>query len=359
MNQHKFKRVVAIALAGVLSTMALTACSSSNKTKDERRELNLYTWEGMFPTDVLDDFTAKTGIKVNFSNFDTDETMLSKLETAKGGDYDVVIADDYIIQTAIEEDLVKKLDKEKIPNLGNVNPVYQGQFYDPTDEYTVPYGAGIQTIVYDPTLVEKEITGYADLWDPSLKGNIGVTGNYRVIGGMALKMAGKSYNTEQLTDIQEIGVKLADLAPNIRLIQDSNLQDSLLSGEIGVSVMYTSQVTQAKMANPNLKVVFPKEGLGFGIIAKFIPVNAPHEEEAYEFINYILDPTVSAKCFEHIGYYSTNKEADSKISEEFRDFLTLPKDLNLDSSEMIQPIGAEAAAEYEKMWTEFKTACGQ
>ena len=103
----------------------------------------------MFLQEVLDAFTAETGIKVNYSSFDTDETMLAKLETAKGGDYDVVIADDYIIETAIAEGLVMELDKSKIANIGNVNPVYQGQFFDPEDAYTVPYGAGVQTMASD------------------------------------------------------------------------------------------------------------------------------------------------------------------------------------------------------------------
>ncbi|MFQ9681489.1 MAG: hypothetical protein ACLRZH_16605 [Ruthenibacterium lactatiformans] len=64
-------------------------------------ELNLYTWEGMFPQEVLGAFTAETGIKVNYSSFDTDENMLMKLEAANGGDYDVVIADDYILEPVI------------------------------------------------------------------------------------------------------------------------------------------------------------------------------------------------------------------------------------------------------------------
>ena len=149
-------------------------------------ELNLYTWEGMFPQEVLTAFTEETGIKVNYSSFDTDETMLAKLETAKGGDYDVVIADDYIIETAIAENLVAKLDKSKLSNFGNINPAFQGQFYDPENEYTVPYGSGVQTIVYDPAQVSKEITSYADLWDASLAGSVGITSNFRVMNGMAL-----------------------------------------------------------------------------------------------------------------------------------------------------------------------------
>jgi len=331
------------------------ATSASGSTG---RELNLFTWEGMFPQEVLESFTAETGIKVNMSSFDTDETMLSRLQTAKGGDYDVVIADDYIIETAIAEQLVRPLDKDKLDNLGHVNPVYQGQFFDPEDAYTVPYGAGVQTIVYNPGMVDIEIKGYADLWDSSLKDNLGIIGNYRVINGMALKVAGESYNTTDVDVIAKAGEELLLLAPNVRLIKDDNIQDDLISGEIGAAVMYTSQVTMACLADPDLKVVYPEEGIGFGIMAQFIPVNAPHADEAHEFINYILQPEVAKQCFEFLGYYSTNLSADELIDEQYRSFLTLPADFG-GNTEMIQNVTAAAEEEHVKVWTQFKSACGQ
>ena len=317
----------------------------------------LYTWQGMFPQEVLDGFTEETGIAVNYANFDTDETMLSKLQAAEGGDYDLVIADDYIIETAIAEGLVQELDTSKISHYDSINPVYQGQFYDPEDKYTIPYGAGVQTIVYDPSAVDIDIQGYADLWDPSLEDNVGVIGSFRVVNGMALKVLGESYNTEDIAAIEAAGEKLQELAPNIRLIKDDNTQDDLLSGEVGAAVLYTSQVTMAKMTNPDLEVVFPEEGIGFGIMAQFIPKNAPNAEAAYQFIDYILDPEISAQCFEYIGYYCTNLDAEQYISEEYKSFLTLPEDVDAQGMEMIENISAEALEEHNKVWTEFKSAC--
>ena len=366
------KKALAFALCLALALAVFAGCGSASSAPDAgstapaadgsaagSSELNLYTWEGMFPQEVLDAFTAETGIKVNYSSFDTDETMLAKLETANGGDYDVVIADDYIIETAIAEGLVMQLDKSLIPNFGNITPAYQGQFFDPEDAYTVPYGSGVQTIVYDPALVDLDIKGYADLWDASLKGSVGITSNFRVINGMALKIAGESYNTDDIDAIDAAGAKLAELAPNIRLIKDDNLQDDLLSGEVSACVMYTSQVTMACLANPDLEVVYPAEGIGFGIMGQFIPVNAPHADAAHAFIDYILRPEVSKQCFEYMGYYCTNKAADALIEEEFRAFLTLPEDLDTGKMEMIGNISAEAMEEHTKVWTEFRQACGQ
>lgn len=349
------KKILALALAALLMVGAFAGCSNSSQ---KNGKLVLFTWEGMFPQEVLDGFTEETGIEVTYTNFDYDETMLAKLETAKGGDYDLVIADDYIIETVIAEGLAQELDTSKLENYGSINPVYQGQFFDPDNKYTVPYGAGVQTIVYDPSLVDIDINGYADLWDASLKDNVGIIGSFRVIDGMALKVLGESYNTEDTATIEAAGDKLQELAPNIRLIKDDNTQDDLLSGEVGAAVLYTSQVTMAKMANPDLKVVFPEEGIGFGIMAQFIPVNAPNAENAYKFIDYILQPEISAKCYEYIGYYCTNKDAEQYISEEYRDFLTLPEDIDTSRMEMIENISADAIEVHQRIWTEFKSACG-
>ena len=295
------KKLLTAILTLALVLAVLGGCGKKSET------MTLYTWEGMFPPEVLEGFTKETGIQINYTNFDTDENMLARLEAAKGGDYDVVIADDYIIETVIAEGLAQKLDTGKLQNWGNINPVFQGQFFDPANEYTVPYGSGVQTIVYNPKTVSKEIRGYADLWDESLKDNVAVIGNYRVVNGMALKVMGESYNTEDPAVIAQAGKKLLELAPNIRLIKNDNLQDDLLSGEVGAAVMYTSQVTLAMLQDPELRVVYPTEGVGFGIMGTFIPSAAPNGDAAHKFIDYVLRPEISAQCFEYMGYYCTNR----------------------------------------------------
>jgi len=324
----------------------------------KQKRLTLYTWAEMFPQEILDGFEKETGYRVNYVNFDYDETMLTKLERSKGGGYDLVIADDYIIETTIAKGLAQKLDKSKLTNYRNINPIYQKQFYDPLDEYTIPYGAGVQTIVYDPARVRINISGYTDLWDSSLRNSLGIIANHRVINGMALKVLGKSYNTGDLNEIRSAGEKLLSLAPNIRLIKDDGLEDDLLSGEISAGVMYTSQVTLALLEDPDLKVVFPKEGIGFGIMAGFIPSKAPNPEAAYAFLNYIMDPRRGAECFEFLGYYSTYSASDPYISPEFKEFLTLPAGFNIDM-EMIQNIPAAAEEEHSRIWTAFKAASGR
>ena len=331
----KMKKIAAVLTTTALGVSLLAGCGGK-----KAEELVLFTWEGMFPQEILDGFEKETGIKVVYSNFDTDETMLEKLSQAKGGDYDVVIADDYIIEKAVEQELVKKLDKEKIKNFDNINPLYQGQFYDENNEYTVPYGSGIPLIVYDPSQVDIEIKGYSDLWDPSLEDSIALVANYRVICGITQMSMGESMNEEDPEVIAKTGERLKELAPNVRMIQDDNTQNALLNGEASVGFLYTSQVTAALAENPDLKVVYPEEGLGFGIMNMFIPSNAPSEDAAYKFIDYILEPENAAECFNYIGYYSTNKAADEMVNPN----LVVPEDVT--KGEIVQNVSQEAEEAY-------------
>ena len=343
----KMKRAAAVLMCAALAGSVLTGFKDAGDDK----ELVLFTWQGMFPQEVLDGFEEETGVKVIYSNFDTDETMFEKLSMAKGGDYDFVIADDYILETVIANGLAQELDKESLENIGNINPLYQGQFYDPEDAYTVPYGAGIPLIVYDPEQVDLDIKGYSDLWDESLEDSIALVGNYRVINGITQLSLGKSMNEEDVDVIKETGKKLQELAPNVRMIQDDNTQNALLNGEASVALLYTSQVTAALAENPDLKVVYPEEGLGFGIMGAFIPSQAPNKDAAYSFLDYLMQPEIAAQCTNYIGYYSTNKAADEFVNEN----LVVPDDVT--KGEIVQNVSREAEEQYNKNWTEFKAAC--
>ena len=128
-----------------------------------------------------------------------------------------------------------------------------------------------------------------------------------------------------------------------------------MSGEVAAAFLYSSQVTAAVNARDDLKVVYPKEGLGFGIMAGFIPSDAPNAEAAYAFIDYINRPENAAKCFEYIGFYCTNKAADDLISEELQNLIVLPEDAA--EGEIIQNISREAEDLHAELWNQFKAAC--
>jgi spermidine/putrescine-binding protein len=330
-----------------------------------KKQLVVYTWEEMFPQEILDSFKKVTGTEVVLKYFDYDEDMLMELQAAEGGTYDLIVADDYIIEFAIEQGLVQKLNRSKIPNFKNIDPLYQHQFYDPRDEYTVPYGAGIQTLVYNPERVNFDINGFSDLWNPTLQGRVGITSNYRVIDGMVLKTMGKSYNETDPAVIEAAGERLLELAPNIGVIHDMDLDDELLAGNIDVALMYTDQVTKSLSQNPELKIVYPQEGIGFGIMAAFIPSKAPNADAAHKFLDFILDPWRGAECAEYLAYYSTNAAAEIYIKPELSKYLIMPtenrngmKVIKFGNFEIMLNIDQDAEDAHSRVWEAFNDALG-
>lgn len=350
----------ALMLAGIMAAGVLQGCSSGSGSGEQAKqedpgELNIYTWAEYVPQDVIDGFEQETGVKVNYTNFESNEEMLAKLETSKGGDYDIIIASDYIVKIAADEGLVKELDMEKIPNYKNIDPVFQNFFYDPDNKLSVPYGPGIPLIVYNPETVTCEMTGYESLWDPSLEGSVALMDSERVVMGMALKTMGESFNTEDLDVIRAAGDKLLKLAPNIRVMSQNQTQDFLLSGEVSAAYLFTSQVVLALQQNPALKIVYPEEGLGFGVDAAFIPSQAPDSDNAHAFLNYILDGEVGAKVSQQTYYLCPNQASYEFLPEEFKKSLIISAD-DVPNGEFIQDVSPEATSLHEELWTEFKAS---
>lgn len=351
------RRITALALTVALGTGLLSGCGSSGGTSStgsstaggEEKVLNIFTWATYFPDDVIAEFTQTTGIKVNYSNFSTNEEMLSKLQASKGGDYDIVLASDYIIDSVVKENLAAELPKDKIPNLQNINPDFQGKFYDPESKYTVPYAAGIPLIIYNPDLVDFEIKGYADLWNPALKDSVVVMDDARNIIGITLKTMGESFNTTDPAVLEEAKTKLLELRPNIRAFDYDTPYNLMISGETSVGYMFTSQINTALQGNPNLKIVYPAEGLGFGIDSCFVPVNAPHKDNAALFLDFILEAERSAHITEQILYISCNAAATQYIQNPA---LVAPEGV-ASTGEFITDVG-DAADIFNSIWTEFK-----
>jgi spermidine/putrescine-binding protein len=166
----------------------------------------------------------------------------------------------------------------------------------------------------------------------------------------------KSYNTDNVTDINAAGQWLLKLAPNVKVIDDEHLDKDLIDGNISAAVVYNYMATNAKTANPRLQVVFPKEGLGFGIMPAFIPVKAPNPDAAHAFLDYILDARRGAQCFEYLGYYCTFKASEQYISAGMKEFVILPEVLDKRNKEMIENLSQEAEDAHARIWSAFRTA---
>lgn len=342
------RKLLALMVAYVLLLSAVPLAMA-----EEEAVLNIFTWEGYIDAETLANFTAETGIKTNYTTFASNEEMYLKMGTPGNG-YDLILASDYAINMLRKDGKLLPLDKEQLPNYSNLDPAYLSKYYDENNEYTVPYTAGTPLIVYNPDLVDVEITGYDSLWNEALKDSIVVIDDARNIIGITLKTLGHSFNTTDDAVLQEAKEKLMLLRPNIRSFNYDTPHLDLLSGEVSVAYMFTPFVMLAMYDNPDLQVVYPEEGMGFGIDSLVISADAPHPGNAHKLMNYLLDGEVAAHVAQWQLYVSPVAAAKDFIPEDLREnpAVNIPAEI-LGETEFIMDLG-EYESVYQQIWAEFK-----
>jgi len=356
MLKKRFKALIILLTVSLMGS-TLVGCSKSNTTKTNTEKIvNIYTWANYVPENVVKGFEESTGIKVNYSNFSTNEEMLAKLQAAKGGQYDVIICADYMVQIMAKQTnvLLKPIDTSKIANYKNLDKAYLDQYFDKDNKYSVPYSLGSQMIVYNPDKVKIDIKGISDLWDPSLKDSAVLLEDSRSVIGMALTKLGYSINETDPSKLAEAKAELKKLRANVKVFDADTPMTSLINGDTNIGVMWGSQASAALKGNPKFKIVYPKEGMQFETDNLVIPVKAPHAENAEKFINYVLDGKVSSEVTTGIEYINVTTAAEEFMPKSVLDnkAIYVPNE-EFTKAKHLEDAGS-AAKDYDLIWSEFK-----
>lgn len=320
----------------------------------DEQVINILSWEGYIDADTLYNFEQETGIRVIWSPMDSIDSMLLKVSQGGGADYDLILSSDYSLDILRQQGLLQKLDLSKLSNYANLNPSFLNQKYDPNNEYVIPYTAGATLIVYDPASVPFEITGYEDLWNEQLADSIAVLENPRVFCGMVLKTMGKSMNETDPEVLAQMKEKMMPLYKNIRTFGDQETYTTLTSGESSVCFTFAAFAHLILQDHPDFKVVYPKEGLGFGIDGFVIPAGAKNVENAHVLLDYLMRPEIAAHNAEYQGYICVNQAAQPYLSEAYHASaaMNIPAE-SLATAEFIEGIG-ETDTTIQEIYTAFK-----
>ncbi len=353
MRKGNFKRMLAIITIAVLA-LVLVGCTWWKKDA----EVNLMTWGGDFiPREIIDRFTEETGIKVNYKEVGSNEEMQSLLE-ANPDQYDLAVVTDYMVDILRQNGNLTALDHGQMPNYANINPVFFGNYYDPEDQYSIPYAISISFLLANQDAVAElgaePITSYQDLWQPELENNIVVIDWSVEIIGLVLKSLGYEYNETDPVKVAEAREKLFALKPNIMRFETNTPEDSLLSGEAVVGFMYSNQAVKGQAADSRLTPVFPTEGMPIYIDSWVMSKDAPNKEGAYKLLNFLMQPEIAAKIADLTKFTSPNKAAEAHLPATFKNnpMLNLADEVVENTSFYI---GVDKVTdEYDHIYSEFK-----
>lgn len=277
--------------------------------------INVYNWgeyisdgsdESM---DVVSEFERLTGAKVNYTNFESNENMYSKL-IGGGVSYDVVVPSDYMIERLIDENLLLELDYNNIPNFDEyVREDCKNLFFDPDQKYSVCFNTGTTVLIYNKNLVKEEPDSWSVLWDEQYKDKVLMFNNSRDAFAIAQFMLGQSLNSTDEQDWVDAANLLAEQKDKTNPVYVMDEVFNLMeSGEYAFATYYAGDFVLMNENNEDLGYCFPKEGVNDFYDAFCIPTCAQNKKGAEAFINFMMEPEVAFENEEYIYYASANQD---------------------------------------------------
>lgn len=329
----KVCRVASLVLVVVLSVSVILFSNYTDKnakpsinlsaeyTRDfAGTELNVFNW-GEYISDGSDDsldvnaeFEKITGIKVNYTNYDSNEAMYSKIKSG-GISYDIIIPSDYMISRMANEGLLKKFYPEKLSNYKYINDDYKNVYFDKDNEYSVPFSVGMVGIIYDKTVISREdASTWNVLWNEKYKKH-GILNfnNPRDAFATAQLLLGVDINTTNKKDMDRAADKLKEQKNVLQSYVMDEVFDKMESGEAAVAPYYAGDFLSMHDNNPNLALAYPKEGTNIFIDSACIPTTTQNYEAALLYLNFLMEPDVALANAEYICYASPN---DAVINNE-------------------------------------------
>lgn len=303
-------------LSAFVAASAMLACAPAASAKDyshlKGTEINVYNW-GEYISDGSEDsldvnkqFEKETGIKVNYTTFDSNENMYNKIKGG-GANYDIVIPSDYMIERMINEDLLEKLDFSNIPNYSNILDEYRDLYFDPNNEYSVPYNVGMVGLIYNTKMVDEVPDSWSIMWSEKYKGQILQFNNPRDAFALAQNLLGIDLNTNDSEDWHRAYDKLKEQKPVISSYVMDDVFNKMEGGDAAIAAYYAGDYLTMADNNPDLGFVYPKEGTNIFVDSVCIPVGCQNKEAAELYINFLLRGDIALANAEYICYASPNR----------------------------------------------------
>jgi spermidine/putrescine transport system substrate-binding protein len=300
----------------LLGCVALVlAASVSRAQAPAEHVLNLLCWTEYVPASVTEGFTKRTGVRVVIENYNSNEQMLAMLRD-KPRHYDLVQPSQAYVETLIQSKGLAVLDAARIPNLRHLDPQFRGLPHDPEGKFSVPWMAGTVGIVVNTEAVKEPIRTWADVFAGKYRGRIVAVNDQREMVAWALASLGMPITKIDNDSLARTEPVLRQWLPQIAIFDSDSPHTALLDGRAVIGIVWSGEAALLWQRDHKFQYVLPREGAHMFLDSLAIPVGAPHQNAAEDFINYILEPEVSVWISEEYPYTNPNLAARTLLAPE-------------------------------------------
>ncbi|WP_156299221.1 extracellular solute-binding protein [Streptobacillus canis] len=344
-------------LFAIFTFFILLSCSGNSA--EEENVLNIYTWTYFVPDKVIEDFEKETGIKVNISYYDNNDTMIAKLMIESGeGNYDIVSPSTDYIPVMIQSGLLEKLDKSKLgktfENMDEkLNLMEISKVYDEGLNYSIPYSFMATGITVNTEIVGNDFVKTPDIFlNEAFKGRMTMLDDGREVIGLALQYLGYPSDSKDINQLNEAKEKILSWAENLAKFDSNAAGKGMASGEFAIVHGYPDVFYEVEGEEANKFVYFAPEGAMMYIDSMAIPASSKHKDNAYKFLEFLYRPENFMEVLAVLRNPSIIKgvEENSEIkpiisAEEIVQKSKLPGALDDETKEL-----------HDKIWTEIKSS---
>ena len=325
----------------ILIVFVLTGC---NNSRGYVGEVNVLNWSSYIPDSVLRDFENKYHIKVNYGTYSSNEELLAKITSSKKGTYDVIFPSDYMIELMKERGLIQKIDRTRFHNLDNINSLFLNQSYDLYNDYSLPFLSTIVVIAVDRDVIHDNIDSYNDLLNDKYYNDIVMIDDQRIVIGLSLMALGYDMNDVDEEALNQAKEWLLKLKNNIKAYDSDSPKTFFITKEASIGIMWNAEAELALMDNSNIEIIDPVEGHAISTDNYAIVDGAKNVDNAYLFIDYLLENRVSDKITKEYPYISPNKIKQNSMIK--------PNNI-FKNGFYVKNIGSHIS-DYDRIWADIK-----
>lgn len=364
-------------LLSSITLLPLLICSTvAGATDQEGNVVHVYNWNESIDMSVLPVFEQRTGIKIVYDLFDSNEVLDAKMLTGQSG-YDVVFPGSEFVTHQVKAGVYEELTIDNIPNLKNMDPM-QMELLKGMDEsgslHAIPYLSGTTGIAYNVDKVAKYLGPdfKIDSWDVFFKPEIlskltpcgvAVLNAPTEIMGTAMHYLGLNPNDKDPKAYKPAEKLLKTMAPHVTYFHSSQNINDLANGDICITIGWSGDLMQAKAraeeAGNGIKIdyIVPKEGALIFYDTMAVPRDAPNKQNAYKFINYILEPKTMGQISSYTAYGNAVKPSIEFVDEKVKSnpHIFIPEE-KMPKMFMVFSKPPKVMREINKMWARIKVA---
>ena len=318
---------------GIAAAVAFGAANGAGAA--EEKVLNVYNWSDYIAEDTISNFEERTGIKVNYDVFDSNEVLEAKLLAGNSG-YDVVVPSASFMERQIKAGVFARLDRSKLKNYGNLEEAILERLaaHDPGNEHSVPYMWGTTGIGYNVNKVKEilpdaPVDSWSMLYDPEVIAKLSECGVSFLdapteVFANLMGYLGRDPNSEKREDVELFEEHMLKVRPHVRYFHSSQNINDLANGEICVCMGWSGDMLiardRAAEAGQGVEIAYtiPKEGAIIWFDSLAVPSDAPHPGNAHLFLDYIMEPEVTAAISNYVFYANGNRAALPYVDDEVK-----------------------------------------